>query len=128
MPARVVAARAGHADPSRSLAQFQDFVEAGLQALLLAGQAGAVLHRLLELLLQQIRILVAVSVQRPQQSLLLFGNLALVEPQKTSLALISSGRSPGATAKHEQVRQRVAAQSVRSVQSGRHLAGRVKAG
>src|SRR5438045_8700449 len=109
MPARVVAARAGHADPSRSLAQFQDFVEAGLQAFLLAGQARAILHRLLELLLQQIRILVAVSAQRPQQRLLLFGNLALVEPSETSLALIGSGRSPGATANHQQLTQRVAA-------------------
>ena len=53
-------------DASRPLAELEHAVQAGFQAFFVTGQAGAVLHRLLERLLQQVRILFALPGQRQQ--------------------------------------------------------------
>ena len=102
-------------DTGRPLPQLQDSIEAGLERFFLAGQAGAVLHRLLELLLQQIGIFCSIGGERQQQSLLFFPDLPLVDLAGPDLAPMGGRGCPGAAAKHKQIRQRVPSEPVRPV-------------
>ena len=128
MPPRVVAARARHSDARRPLTQLQDRVEAGLEPLLFTRQAGAILHRLLELLLQQVRILFAIDAEGQQEQPLFVGDLAVVDLPERDLLLVCPGGSPRPASEHEQVGQRISTEPVGTVQPGCHLAGGVKTG
>src|ERR1700694_5305918 len=101
-------------DPGRPLAQLEDLVEAGLEGFLVTGQAGALLHRLLKLLLQQVGILFAGADKRQQQKLLLVSDLALVDRAEPNVALVCGRRGAGAASEDEQIRQRVSAQTTRA--------------
>src|SRR6266705_4342803 len=92
-------------------------------------QPDQVVHALLELLVQRVRVLAALDVERRERGRR--GRVDLVLPDgrvaATEARYVLGRADPRAASEDEQVRQRVAAETVRAVHATRDLAGREKA-
>ena len=130
VPARIelTSAVAAGADLRRPLLELLHLLEPGAEPRVVADDRGVARQRVLQFLVKQVRVLLAVLPQRLQRERDEIGDLT-GRDRRLALASgnVGGGSVTGSLAEHDQIGERVASQPVGTVESAGDLSGREQA-
>ncbi len=133
VPARIELPVPLHGHVVVAVAQFGELLDGLLQLVFLADDADQIVHGLLQVHVQRVRVLPRAAltgrIERCHSRFRGRGQIGIGDLGPGGQLLHIGGRAePGAASEHQQIRERVAAQAVGPVQTARAFAGREQAG
>ena len=127
MPPRVVDATALHTRAGGACSQALEPRKRFLELVAPADDADELLHRVLQLGMDGVRVFVTASLERRREALRIRALLCFVRARRRSARAVFRRGLTRALAEDEQIRERVPAEPVRTVHAGRHLARGIQA-
>src|SRR3954468_20085583 len=117
MPAGIEQPRTFHTDAGSASLELFQFTHRLSHVFFHAEDSYKVLHDLLQVAVNGVRVLAFASIKRREHVALGFGDLLIVDGSGRRFAGIRGSAKAGTSAKHQKIRKRIAAKPIAAVQS-----------